>query len=155
MGMHYFVSAVTVVRIPRRDRPIPGGYPRDLVLTQNFTLQELSVTQQAYAMLKSMSDPKKQKVKGLLTAAQQKEVSKAMHTRAAHEGAQELAGTSVANAKAVEVRRNGRAWGEREAAALGVETRNVTPPPSFGMNAVNEAYAARYRAGAQRNRDSG
>ncbi|WP_157636942.1 hypothetical protein [Burkholderia ubonensis] len=123
--------------------------PEDIRRVQNLSWQEFYLTQHADTVLKNESESKRRKSKRRVTAEQHKVIAEAERTRAANGDIHDLAGTSVANAKALGIIQHERAWGEREAAALGFEKRNAMPavpaPPQVSSS-VNDSYAARYRA---------
>ncbi|KVS41457.1 hypothetical protein WK37_20030 [Burkholderia ubonensis] len=121
----------------------------DIRRVQNLSWQEFCLTKHADTVLKNESESKRRKSKRRVTAEQHKVIAEAERTRAANGDIHDLAGTSVANAKALGIIQHERAWEDREAAALGLEKRNAMPavpvPPRVSSS-VNDSYAARYRA---------
>ncbi len=108
----------------------------DLDRIQNVTWQELSLTKMADAMLETESDQRQRKVKGQLTVEQQKGTADAVRHRAANGNIQDLAGTSVVDARAPVILENNRKWDERTAAALGREKRPVAPTATVPSSSV-------------------
>ncbi|TDY24558.1 hypothetical protein B0G81_4996 [Paraburkholderia sp. BL6665CI2N2] len=117
----------------------------DLDRLQNITWQEASLTKQADAMLKLESDQNKRKADNKLTVGQHNGVADAVRHRATNGDIHDLAGTSATNAKATAIIQNNRRWDEMEAAAFGLEKRNIVPVPpvpSAGAKPMNAEYAA-------------
>lgn len=101
----------------------------DLDKVQNTTWQELKLVGYATQALAKPGE-KKPKQSGRLKVEQHNGVRDAVRHRTATGEIHDIAGATMTDARQIAILENNRKWDEREAAALGLEKRPVTPAPA-------------------------
>ncbi|RZF24632.1 hypothetical protein EVC45_37630 [Paraburkholderia sp. UYCP14C] len=110
---------------------------------------ELDLTLESDSIRKSGNDQKRRVARDRVTVAQDEQISAAEAVREANGDIVEMEGASITDAKMRATAHRDRKWGEAQAAAAGIDTKQIVVPAAAQTSkstAADEDYAARFRA---------
>jgi hypothetical protein len=120
----------------------------DATRIRQMSWVELDMTLEVASMLKPAADTKRRASRDRVTVEQDEQITAREQVLQANGDVIELEGTSITDAKAKATAQFDRKWGDKQAAAAGIDTKQLVAPTPTGPSkstAADQAYAARVR----------
>ncbi|OAJ55969.1 hypothetical protein A6V36_30485 [Paraburkholderia ginsengiterrae] len=135
-------------KMPNREEGLLKLIEADAMRIRQMSWAELDMTLEATSMLKPTADSRRRASRDRVTVEQDELITAREQVLQANGDVIELEGTSISDAKARATAQFDRKWGDKEAAAAGIDTKQLVAPmptETSKSTAADQAYAARIR----------